>query len=453
MKSRFLALIMVGTLLVTSLAGCGSPKKEGETDSGNDEAVVADENTDNTSNVEEGETSITFGIHVANPQEQEAVTYNIVQEFNKKYAGTYKVEFQAADTEKHSTNMKLQAADGTLPELFWMNSGEAPEYAENSYLLDLGEFLEQYPTVSSAIEGSYKEAFQSGIQYGLPYQCNVEGFFYNKDIFKELDIKEPYAGMTFDELKTMIQKCKDAGYVPVAQGCMNSSYAIWGYLAVLDRYGYSDNIYDILDGKGKFNNDDMISCFTKLQELGTAGAFAENMATQEYFDAKELFTSGKAALFNSGAWDCAELDEKLGDKVGFWWGPSFEDSSYSQERSMKVPSAPICVSAKVADDAAKKEAVYKFLEFYYSEDAAKLTYSGSMFPATNYTGIEISDTQYTLNEVVANTDIGWTNPAAQPDQILSSNIQSQLYDSILGVLLGNYTPQQALDKIDEQLNY
>ena len=36
-------------------------------------------------------------------------------------------------------------------------------------------------------------------------------------------------------------------------------------------------------------------------------------------------------------------------KVGFWWGPTFSDSSYEQKAAMKVPSNPICVSSKVAD--------------------------------------------------------------------------------------------------------
>jgi raffinose/stachyose/melibiose transport system substrate-binding protein len=203
----------------------------------------------------------------------------------------------------------------------------------------------------------------------------------------------------------------------------------------------------------KFDNEDMLKCFEKLQQLGKSNAFSANMATQEYFDSKELFTTGKAAILNTGAWDCAELDEKLGDKVGFWWGPTFTDSSYNQNAAMKVPSAPICVSSAVANDASLQEAVYKFLEFYYSEDAAKISYEGSVFPATNYTGIAVADTQYSLKQVMASIDEGWTSPASQPDQILSSAVQTQLYDSIFGVLLGNYEPKEALDKIDQQLSY
>lgn len=59
-------------------------------------------------NDENGATIIKFGIHVANPEEQEPVTYKIVEAFNKANEGKYKVEFEAADTETHSKNMKLK---------------------------------------------------------------------------------------------------------------------------------------------------------------------------------------------------------------------------------------------------------------------------------------------------------------------------------------------------------
>ncbi|MDD3338296.1 MAG: extracellular solute-binding protein [Lachnospiraceae bacterium] len=450
MKRKVLSILLAASMVAGLLVGCGN------SNAGSSDKTDKTENTAETTEAPEtsgGEVTLKMGIHVADPASQETVTYNIVQAFNEKYAGKYKVEFEAADTETHSTNLKLEASDGTLPEVFWLDSSEAPEYAEAGYLLDLSDFLEEYKDTDAALDASVKEAFKSDIQYGLPYQCNVEGFFYNKEIFEQLGIAEPANGTTFTQLLDMITKCNEGGITPIAQGCMNSSYAIWGYLAMLDRYGYSEYIQNILAGDKKFNNEDLLKCFEKLQQLGQSGAFSTNMATQEYFDAKELFTSGQAAIFNTGAWDCAELDEKLGDKVGFWWGPTFDDSTYEQKAAMKVPSAPISVSAAVAEDAAKQEGVYKFLEFYYSEDAAKISYEGSVFPATNYTGISAGETQYALGQVMASIDEGWTSPAAQPDQILNSAVQAQLYDSMLGVLLGNYEPADALDKIDQQMTY
>ena len=66
--------------------------------------------------------------------------------------------------------------------------------------------------------------------------------------------------------------------------------------------------------------------------------------------------------------------------------------------------------------------------------------------------MKISDTQYSLKSVnQALSADGWISPKAQPDQILNAATQNQLYDSMLGVMMGNYKPNDALQKIDEAL--
>ncbi len=207
------------------MAGCAGSPSSSTTSAGTSTSASAEE------------TVITFGIHVANPESQEAVTWQIVQAFNEAYAGKYKVEFQAADTETHTTNMMLQATDGTLPEIFWMDASQAPEYAESGYLLDLSDFLSQNEAVDTAL-GGMEDAFNNGsMQYGLPYQCNVQGFFYNKDIFDAAQVAYPTEDTTYDEFLTMIEQLKAAGTTPIAIGSKNSAFAMWEFNEFLARYG------------------------------------------------------------------------------------------------------------------------------------------------------------------------------------------------------------------------
>lgn len=433
---KLLSAVMAGTMAVGLLAGC----------SGGKEAASKAESGG-------GATTIKFGIHVANPQEQEAVTYNIVQAFNEKYDGKYKVEFEASDKESHSKNMKLEASDGTLPQIFWLDASEAPEYSDSGVLMDLSDFLSENSDIQTAL-GGMENAFQddSG-QYGLPYQCNVQGIFYNKDLFDKAGVEYPTNDTTYEEFIEMIKKLKESGVTPLSIGSKNSAYAMWEFNETLARYGWSENIDSILSGEKKFNNEDLNACFEKLKGIADAGAFPENMATIEYFDAKQLFNEGKAAMFGTGQWDCAEFDENIGEKVGFWWGPKFTDTDYNQDIAMKVPSAPIVVNAEVADDDAVKEAVYEFLKFYYGEDAAKISYEGSIFPATNYSEVAATDTQYSMNAMLEALGAGWESPEAAPDLTVVSAVQEALYNAMFGVMQGTYEPSEALDKIDEALSY
>ncbi len=399
------------------------------------------------------ETVIRFGIHVANPAEQEAVTNTIVETFNQKYEGQYKVEFVASDTESHSTNMKLAAQDNTLPEIFWIDASEAPEYADNGLLLDLSGYLAESKEIDDALNGM-ENAFNNGsIQYGLPYQCNVQGIFYNKAIFDEAGVAYPTETTTYDEFVQMCKDLKAAGVTPISIGSMNSSFAMWEFNEFLSRYGWEDNYETIAAGGEKYNNPALTACFEKIQGLAEAGAFPENMTTLQYFDAKQLFDNGTAAMFGTGQWDCAEFDSNIGDQIGFFWGPVFEDTDFSQEIAMKVPSAPLVCSAAVEGDPALSEALFAFLDFYYGEEAAEISYAGSIFPASSYKDVEATETQYAMNAMIENLASGWPSPAAAPDQTLSAAVQEQLYDSIFGVIQGTYTPSEALDKMDQAAAY
>lgn len=430
---RLLSAVTIGAMTLGMLTGCsGGDSDEAKTD-------------------ESGAIVIKFGIHVANPAEQETVTYNIVEAFNKANEGKYKVEFEAADTETHSKNMKLKAEDGTLPQIFWIEGSEAPEYSDAGVLLDLTEFLNENAEIKTALGGMEAAFKDDNGQYGLPYQCNVQGIFYNKELFDKAKVDYPTDETTYEEFIEMIKKLKDSGVTPLSIGSKNSAFAMWEFNEFLARYGWEDNIGNILDGKDKFNNKELTACFEKLQGLKDAGAFPDNMATIEYFDAKQLFNEGQAAMFGTGQWDCAEFDKNIGDKIGFWWGPKFTDAQSSQEIVMKVPSAPIGVSATVADDEKLKEGVYEFLKFYYGEEAAKLSYEGSIFPATNYEGATASDSQYSMNTMIEALANGWGSPQAAPDLTVSSAVQEALYDGIFGVLQGTYEPTEALDKLDAAL--
>lgn len=169
------------------------------------------------------------------------------------------------------------------------------------------------------------------------------------------------------------------------------------------------------------------------------------MATIEYFDAKQLFNEGKAAMFGTGQWDCAEFDKNVGEHIGFWWGPKFGDSSYEQNIAMKVPAAPLVVSSAVKDNDKAKEALYAFLKYYYGEEAAKISYEGSIFPATNYDGIAATDSQYAMNAMITALGNGWETPKAARTRQLLRQFRKQCMMQYL-VLCKEHTVRRCFKK-------
>lgn len=430
MKKRILAIISATTMVVSMLTGCSENQKED----------YASENK---------KVAITLGMHVANVEEQEPVTADIIKAFEAANPDIV-VEVKGNDKDEHVKKMKMAAQADELPDIFWMDASVAPELNEAGLLLDLNGFLKEYSEIGDTLADNMKEASQAedGAQYGLPYQSLVTGIWYNKALFEQCGLEFPVNGTTFEELENMVKVFNENGITPIAQGAKDT-YSIWAFLIAIERYGYFDKIDSILAGDEKFNNTEFVKFFEKLQTLGRDGAFPSNVATMTYFQAKESFLAEKTAMFDSGMWDAGELDKTMGVNTGFWWGPTFSDSDSTQTVKMKVSSAPLCVSKAVEEDKIKQEAVYKFLAFYYGEEAAKISYEGSIIPSTNYqVEVDLSEKPAFAAIVEALNAETWISPKAQPDLVLKEAVQAQLYDSIYGTMLGNYTPEEALDKID-----
>jgi raffinose/stachyose/melibiose transport system substrate-binding protein len=442
---RLVSVVLATTIIASVFVGCGS-KSSTET-TPNSKAETTSE-----ASAKPVSTTITLGMHVANTKDQEPVTYNIVQKFMEANPDI-KVEIQGNDKDEHVKKMKMAAQSNELPDVFWMDSSVAPELNDAGLLLDLNDFLKTNTDVAKAIPDNMKEAsMANGIQYGLPYQALVTGIWYNKEIFKKFGVEEPVNGTTYEKLLEAVKTFKKNGIVPISKGAKDT-YSVWAFLIAFERYGYFDKIDSILAGKEKFNNPEFLKYFKKLAELGKNGAFPSNAATLTYFQAKEQFTAGKSAMFDSGMWDAGALDGTLGDKTGFWWGPTFSDTDKKQTVKMKVSSAPLCVSKKVGNDEAKKAAVYKFLAYYFGQDAAKISYEGSIIPATNYqVDLDLSKKPAFAAIVKALNDQSWTSPKAQPDLVLKEAVQAQLYDSMYGTMIGTYKPEEALKKIDDVLS-
>jgi raffinose/stachyose/melibiose transport system substrate-binding protein len=113
------------------------------------------------------------------------------------------------------------------PDVFqaW-GGGEMVEQVAAGYLKDITDLVQ--PEVAS-IGAAAKIWSVDGKQYGLPYNFGVEGFWYNKDIFKQAGIAAPPA--TYDEPKADITKLKTVtGVAPIAVGAGDSwPAAHWWY--------------------------------------------------------------------------------------------------------------------------------------------------------------------------------------------------------------------------------
>ncbi|MEV0174705.1 extracellular solute-binding protein [Streptomyces sp. NPDC050803] len=403
----------------------------------------------NTGGGSAGDGLITLSMHNPDSSTQDPATYRLVEEFNAEHPDM-KIRLEGQPVEQHEQRMTIAAQSDTLPEIFWVYDSLAKTMVEDDDLLDLAPILEE-KGLTAKFAPSMLAAFRTkGIQYGVPYQALITGFYYNKAILDEHGIAVPE---TFDDLLAAVKKLKAAGVVPIAQGANSSSFSVWAFLTMLDRFGYEEKYPKILAGKARYDNADFLRLYEHVRELAEAGAFPANMSTQTYAQAVASYTAGKAAFLDAGVWEAAKIQKsEVGADTGFWAGPTFDDGVGEQRLVMNVPSAPFVVSAQVKKDPKKYAAVKEFIAFYYSDEGQKILVDNAQPPVTTYRPQVDTAKDPVFAAVLAEAARpGWKSPKAQPDLVVSAATASAMYDSLYGVMGGSLSPEEAVAGVQKSL--
>lgn len=443
MKKRFykgIVSVICTTALILGTIGCG---QTAETSAATDTAVAESTATETSSGKD---VTITFAEHVADIGAQEPHLMKIINAFEEKYPNIT-VDITGKEVSEHNTQMTLLAGENKLPDIFWLEQIPAKEFASEGYLYDLTDGLNEYGINDSLLPGLVNCCTVDGKDYGMPSEVMMVGFYYNKDLFAQAGIDK--APVTYEEFTDAVNKLNAAGITPLTVGAQDN-YSIWAFETMLARYGFFDKLDGLNDGSVSWVNDDFIHLFEKVEEMRNNNTFTPDIANIGYFEAKEQFLGGNAAMFNSGAWDIGDFESSdMADKIGFFWGPTFADSTYNQEIGIKAAGGVYVVSASAAQDPDVLDAVMKFWQFYYGEEGTKIIAEDTAaLPCSQYKG-EIDTAQHpVLSTMIAALNDDWA-AVTEPFNSLSTTVAYGFFDATFGVMTGVYTPEEAAQYIED----
>ena len=396
----------------------------------------------------DGTTTITLSMQNPDVKTADPATWAIVEAFQEANPDIT-VEVSGEAVAEHLQKLSIAAQSNTLPDIFWVYKSTAVEMVEADKLLDLAPILDDLDLVDKFPASTVSNFSVGDTIFGVPYQGLLTGLWYNKQILADNGLEVP---VTFDDLLAVAEALSAKGITTISNGANQSSFSVWSFLVDLNRFGYEDKIEGILDGSESYDNPDFLRLYEHIAELRDAGAFASNVSTQTYQQAVDQFTSGNAAMLDAGVWASSAIQD-AGIDAGFWKGPEFSDGVGEQNIIMNVASAPLTVAATVANDEAKLDAVTKFIEFYYSDEAQQLLVDNGQPPVTTYVPEVDPSAQSALKAALdATVADGVTSPETQPDLIVSTAVSSAMYDSIYGVIQNQLTPKQAVELVQKAID-
>lgn len=251
--------------------------------------------------------------------------------------------------------LQLQAGQGALPVLF--SAGNAPsltaELADAGHVADFEQVLGDLgiadqiePAAVSTIESLY------GGFRALPFEYNVEGIWYNKQIFAENGIDEP---QTFDDMVAAAETLSAAGVQPFSA----SGEQGWPITRLISSYLFRDlgpdALQKVADGEAKLTDPEYVAAAQAIADLGAEGWFGEGVGSIDMATSENQFLNGSAAMFYMGSWFLSGLNDpemnQIGaENVGFMPFPGVEGGAGDRSQLAANVGLPVTMNANLVND-------------------------------------------------------------------------------------------------------
>ncbi len=363
----------------------------------------------------------------------------IIADFNAQSDGiTVEQEYQ-----KDASNIiKIKFASGEAPDI--MTTYEQ-EYVDQGKYLDLSDMDDIWERLIPSMKESCTD-INSGKQYRICTNMTMAGFFYNKEIFEELDLTP---AETWDAFVTNLEVIHEK--MPDVSPWFIFGSEAWhlGHLIEFIPHGYIKAKYGAIEAKkAMLNNDKSILNFgapdgamatfaAGLLELQEKGLLNADVLTATSDNCVDAFVSGEAAMFSNGMWCLSSILEKapeMADKIGFAPYPSMMEDGTSMV--LVAEDSGYSISADSEHQAEAKA----FLEYLFDAENQK-KYAESLGSPSAFTDVDAKWAPETVvdsvnSAVQSAANIGYTNE--KPAGFSGDDAGRMVQD----LLAGKYTAEE-----------
>ena len=268
------------------------------------------------------------------------------------------------------------------------------------------------------------------------------GIYYNADLFEKLGLAVP---KTWGDLLTTARSIQEGGYVPFANSAGHAASAYQVFMNLAPNFiGGRMGRLEYLSGDRCFNDDHAVAAFQALADIAPYVQPAQETLT--YAGSKLLFAQGESAMWMGGSWDITFFESQSPE---FAWDVFAVPAPAGQPEYVTFhPDFGIGLNAA----SKHKEEAKRFLEWLATSEPAELLGNElpGFFPMHKEAPVlrnEHANAFLALNKG-RGTDARWAWPKLRdglPDGY------SLMRDSVLAVLGGEMTPQEAADAVQRGL--
>ena len=334
---------MLATVLVLSMAGCGSAgtSPEGTSPEAQESEVVGE----GTEEVGEGPKAIDFWLDKLDDQSK----IGKISAAWKEEAGVDVMFSNYPDVAAYQTAMQQTIDTDAAPALFtWWSGSQLETLAKNGKIEDLTDEWDAYLEAGVV---DVREAFTvDGKIYAAPYSVLYNVCYYNKNVFEAAGVDG--IPTTFDEFLDACEKIKQSGVTPI--GIKNDSWAsfIWfqQMISVFDAQLYKD----ICSGEKDYTDPEVKEVMNKWKEMIDKGYFSEPLL---YSDMFRDFATGNVGIILEPTTTANDMESEYGLTPAQDFDAFALPTVDGSKKTIFFEAAPIVVAAASGTKEAGKEAL------------------------------------------------------------------------------------------------
>ncbi|MBN0038569.1 extracellular solute-binding protein [Cellulosimicrobium cellulans] len=342
------------------------------------------------------------------------------------------------------------AAANKLPELFDTDATPfAQKLASQGRMIDVDALLDDL-----GLAEDYREAalgyqrFDDGSLYMVPFEFQLEFFWYNTALFEAAGVTVP---ATLDDFPQLCRDLRAQGITPIALDGQDQ-WPLERYMAYYPfRMAGPQYVQDLKNGDASFSDPAGVAAAEWLSELGEAGCFQEGFSSTGYADAQALFTSGKAAVYNIGTWELGNLatealDPGVRDDVDYFTLPTVDGAVTTDDEYVTPSGIGMAVNAQTYDPL-----VRDFLKFALERYPEIYAATGALSPTTTATTTIPADATPLYSRAVEQADTVGPQIAMPWDTQLDPATNTRLQQELTLLVQGDITPEEFVATMDATL--
>lgn len=339
---------------------------------------------------------------------------------------------------------------GSPPDVTW--PGWGMDYWAMVYdgqLLALDEALSQPPAEG---EGTWRDTFEpellklgqyEGKQYMLPYHYNMNGWWYDPNVFEKNGWTPP---ATFEELLALAEKIKAKGIAPLTFQGKYPYYMISGFLFP---WAISAGGIEALDAAqslepGAWNSPAFLKAAEMIAMLRDRGLFQNGAIGMSHTESQTEFLQGRAAMIPCGTWLHSEMREVMppNAKMRFMLPPPLKDGHDPTNINIGIEPWVIPIKGKHSKDG------IEFFRFMTSLTNAKkfVEQKGTLMSIRGSDQANLPEHLIEPAKAFANSEAIWSVEY----RLWYPTLGKETENAMASLLSGEITPQQFVNRCEAE---